>query len=1488
MDDTEKSMIKIAPFTGKQSDWSVWREKFMARAKRKGYKDVLLGNITVPAESDKVTDKALISARKANNTAFEDLLLLIDGEQASGRVAFNIVRGAKTSELTDGDAALAWKRLSDKYEPKSAPSRLALKNEFNTKVLKNVNSDPDVWLTELEDLRMRLIAAGSKMDDEELLEHVLNSLPKEYEIVVSKLEDRLGATTDPLTIEDVRSALNLKYQRLTKGKGGTSNSGGEDGHETALFAGGFKGKCNNCGEWGHKGFQCPKKGGGNGNTNNSGGNKFTGNCHYCKKAGHRAFECRKKKADKGNRNNTERSGAAIDEASECEELELAFMAGDGRSNGTPTNLWIGDSGNSRHLTGSDDGMVDWEEINEPIKLADNKTIWAKKKGTIPLRVIPEDGSEEYDAEMKDVYYVPELGPYNLFSITMALDKGFSLGNKGKTITLTKGGYEIKFDRNIATKNGWLGAVKMVPRKDVRESVPKLKKNTKIDVKIFHEVLGHVGDEVTKETALYYGLKIQGAMHPCGDCLKAKARQKNIPINNNQESRSGVAGERLGFDISSIKDLSLGGSKFWLLVVDEYSDMCWSFFLKAKSETHVKIHGLVCELKDRFNKMVRVLRCDNAGENKKTEEYMKEKGIGIQFEYSAPNTPQQNGKVERKFATLYGRIRATLNSLGDDELRTKLWAEAAAMMTLMENISVKRKGEKPAFTKFFDKDCKIVPYLRRFGEMAIIKKDTNIVGKKYNKGIEAMFVGYAKDHAMGVYRWYCPETTSIRESRDCRFLNMSYAQWKKRDQAKTIQWVDEADLEQVKVVDMTKPAAEMNIEPLIVTNKEEGRDMEPIRQGKEPQGIVATPRSETSRQVYNNRMLIRELSRLGTSYNEPATKMVEEMQQQNEKMEEKMEAIEEVGGMAHELFGFDVAFYAAMKLEEPPVTKDDDTYDLQTLEKLMKNMDSIIADKTMSDDLKNEKLRVVVNLLKHYTPSTFQEAYNHPCAIFRERFRAAIRKELRDMLARGVWRNIKRSDVPNGRRLVKHKWVFDIKRSGRFRARLVACGYSQIPGVDFQHSYAPTINDVSWRILIIAMLLFNYDAKIVDVETAFLHGDLEEDIYMEAPEGAGLGRDECVHLRKAIYGLVQASRQYWKHFVKALREIGFQGGVTDPCLMVRRDKDGVCFAAIWVDDTLLVGDTKAIKKTIEDLKEKGFTLKVEHDLDDYLSCEIKIDRGRKKAWIHQPHLLRKLREKFWNMVKDMPKYVTPGTPHQVIARKTEWKITPEEQATYRSGVGMLLFLIKHSRPDIANTVRELTKVLDGASPAAFKELKRVIKYVLDTEKLALKIQPEIENGKGKWTMVIYSDSDYATDPENRLSVSGFVLYLCGVPIVWRTKQQRSVTLSSSEAEYYALSEAVKEVRFIYQLLKEMGFAVELPITVRVDNIGAIFMAENMQVSQRTKHIDTRLRFVNQYVDDGFIKIKFVGTNENDADLFTKNLGKDAHERHGGKLVEEKGG
>jgi len=194
-DETEKG-IKIEPFSGKQIDWQVWSEQFLARARRKGFKDILRGKETVPSDGDfakadllNEEGKRMKKLRDLNDLAYESLLLMIDGKSQGGKVAFKIVSGCKTDELSDGDAALAWKRLSKKYEPKTAPSRLMLKKRFNASVLRSARDDPDEWLTDLESLKDRLIEAGSRMDDDELLEHALNNLPKEYEHVVAKLED---------------------------------------------------------------------------------------------------------------------------------------------------------------------------------------------------------------------------------------------------------------------------------------------------------------------------------------------------------------------------------------------------------------------------------------------------------------------------------------------------------------------------------------------------------------------------------------------------------------------------------------------------------------------------------------------------------------------------------------------------------------------------------------------------------------------------------------------------------------------------------------------------------------------------------------------------------------------------------------------------------------------------------------------------------------------------------------------------------------------------------------------------------------------------------------------------------------------------------------------------------------------------------------------------------------------------------------------------
>jgi hypothetical protein len=205
----------------------------------------------------------------------------------------------------------------------------------------------------------------------------------------------------------------------------------------------------------------------------------------------------------------------------------------------------------------------------------------------------------------------------------------------------------------------------------------------------------------------------------------------------------------------------------------------------------------------------------------------------------------------------------------------------------------------------------------------------------------------------------------------------------------------------------------------------------------------------------------------------------------------------------------------------------------------------------------------------------------------------------------------------------------------FQARLVACGYSQIPGVEFTESHLPVINDVTVRIILILLILRKCKAMIVDVETAFLHEVLEkgEEIYMDCPKGMVRQEDECLLLEKMIHGLVQSARAYYKKFMAVLLEEGFIQSAADPCLYVRRDDMGVIYIAMYVDDCLCVGNDKAIRNAIVKIG-KHFKLKIKETLSDYLSCKILInkDRTNKMIWIGQPHMIKKIENTFGEMVK----------------------------------------------------------------------------------------------------------------------------------------------------------------------------------------------------------------------------------------------------------------
>ena len=488
------------------------------------------------------------------------------------------------------------------------------------------------------------------------------------------------------------------------------------------------------------------------------------------------------------------------------------------------------------------------------------------------------------------------------------------------------------------------------------------------------------------------------------------------------------------------------------------------------------------------------------------------------------------------------------------------------------------------------------------------------------------------------------------------------------------------------------------------------------------------------------------------------------------------------------------------------------------------------------------------------PKTFQEAWHYPIENDRDDWRSAIRKEIRSMINRGVWRKTDRAKLPKNRRLIGNKWVFKIKRDVMYRARLVALRYSQIPVVDYKDNFAPVAHDVSFRIALARMMVEKLDSLVMDVETAFLYGEIDEEIFMKSPVGMeeidpGSSPEDCYQLLKGIYGLCQAARQFWKKFVNTVKQepFGFQVCPADPSMLFKENELGVCIIIMYVDDMLIIGKMEQIQDFASKIQNE-FSVKIQHKHADYLGCEFNMNKERTRGWLGEPSIIKSLEQKFGDRAMKERLSLTPGTPRLTAKRleNLEDKVNPEDHETYRSGVGTLLYLTKHSRPDICNPVRELSKTMDAPAPVHLKVMYKAIRHVLLTKGYGLKF--ELRKDMLKWALKALSDSDFPCDKETRISVLFYIIYFCGIPIAWRSKGMKSVVLSTTEAEYMALSEVVKELKFIVQLLQTMNIEVELPITVHVDNVRAIWLSNNRTTSDRTKYIDFRTSFVKEYQED----------------------------------------
>ena len=1134
---------------------------------------------------------------------------------------------------------------------------------------------------------------------------------------------------------------------------------------------------------------------------------------------------------------------------------------------------------------SDAGMFDWRTIDDPVTVGNGKVLRAGKIGKV-TKTAHQINGETLDLTLMDYKQVPGLKAH-LFSITKALDAGWMISNVGVKISLNKGDSRIVFDRVLKTDSGKLCAVELLPRMETELANPAVtdvgedpkEKTVTWEINRMHKVYNHASEDVLRATANSYGWKIIGKFEACKDCQTSNIQQKGV--SKSTETKSTIPGERIFFDISSIKTPSYGGNRFWLIALDDATSMTWSKFLKAKKELPKKMMSFLHKMIKRGTP-VKFLRCDNAGENVKLRDLCQaDKDLtAIVFEFTPKDSPQFNGRAERKLAVLYRRIRANNSAAGLEEgmkLTAKLFAENAMNCTDKENLLISRIQENTAYLAFFKQELPKAECFRQFGEVAIIKHSPSIKGKLTNRGVPVLYLGRAPDHSADTYRFLNLGTQKLIVSRDAIWMNKVYGEFKGEEYTAP-------DLTTVMPVsyEVKKSKKKSGEDPAQAQLQEAAtQDVE-----EQPEAVETAENAPVTR---------RAARQAGVTFDIPSSDDNPAVQK----------ALKKLSGMSvsNQSFGItERVKQASVEGNEPEVGRAVgfaleavDTYTM--IDRFGGEFEMLTGDLTFVsldaengckyDELDPSQYKDVFEDV----PTKFHDAWDHPEPFQRKKWREAIEKEFSKMDSKKVWKKVKRSTIPHGRRCVKHKWVFEIKRSGIFRARLVACGYSQVPGEDFGVDvFSPVASDVSFRIILICMILWRLEALIFDVETAFLLGDLKEEIFMDCPSGMDHEEDECLLLVKTLYGLVQSARRYFEAFKGVLLKLGFKQCPADHCLFMRNDHRGICIILCHVDDNWTCGSKAAIDSVIEELPKHGFTITVDRERKDYLSCDGGFSKDKKKAWVGQPHMMKKLEKNFRDEVKGLQMYRTAGTPGLGLVKpqSEEDKVDAEKQSRYRTGVGMLLYCIKHSRPDLANPIRELTKVMDGATGAAYKEMLRVIKHVLDTKTLGLKVYPILDEGGGtlKWVLIVYTDSDWAGDRDNRRSVSGSILFLNGVPICWRSKLQKTVSLSSAEAEFYACAEAVKEVPFIVQILLFLGITVELPVKVKVDNVGAIYMSQNNVSSSRTRHMDTRYRYVNELQDDGLIKLEFVRSAQNISDIATKNVTGEIRDAHVGKLVVDK--
>ena len=476
---------------------------------------------------------------------------------------------------------------------------------------------------------------------------------------------------------------------------------------------------------------------------------------------------------------------------------------------------------------------------------------------------------------------------------------------------------------------------------------------------------------------------------------------------------------------------------------------------------------------------------------------------------------------------------------------------------------------------------------------------------------------------------------------------------------------------------------------------------------------------------------------------------------------------------------------------------------------------------------------------------------------------------------------------------------------RYKARLVAKGFAQREGVDYNETFAPVLSYTSLRVVFAIVAALDLEFIHLDVETAFLNAKVKEEIYITLPPGfhsAGFtagSSSSILRLRKSLYGIKQAPRDWHEEIDGSIIALGYRRCQSEQCIYIKISRHGrPIYICLFVDDMPCAYHTqdraefeadKAALKAKYKIQELG-------DAQMVLGMRITRDRPNRTLKVDQETYVQRLLEK--TGMEDCIPLATPAEPGQHLSALPASSDTYVQHDSinplqYGSVVGSLLYAAVSTRPDITYAVGVLSRFISNPQPHHWEAAKRVLRYLKGTAALGLYYRapghvsstssvsnlqsqsnkPGTASAGSSLTIgPVYTDANWGGDLDDRKSTSGMVAKMNGCAVSWKSKKQTVVAQSSTEAEYIATGEAVKETLWLRQLARELSHAPTSGTLLYGDNQTAIALANNNILHNRTKHIDIRHHFLRDHVRSGEIDLKWVSTNDQEADLFTKPLGR----------------